>query len=220
MKKKFIILIVVLIIATGIVCGILFFGNGKTEAPETVEEDTWSLDYIDVIKCDTLDELKEYVKDKPMLVQDSDDPNFYSVGAIYLGDASVTTFQQTKEDGSFSRVDGMYEIELKDKSSDEVRTRISYFKAGVIELFDLENSISHSIYASEGYEIDEESPESYEALLNGEAEFGMTLLDEDNTVWVAEAYVDKKNVIKFSFSHIYDTEEYDLGDPHVALIEE
>ncbi len=211
--KKIVIVIVAIVLVLAIIAGVVLLALLKDDSSDKGKdkEDIDSAEeynYVDILKTDSLDELKKYVDDHYLYLQTSDSDTLYSMGNLRMEGQDVTLYFQTDENGDFVRVDGFYEVTLKEQTAEAVRNKWNDFCDAASDHFGLLFGVDYSVYAKEGYVITSRENDVCELVLNDGAVLGMGVKEEDLTYWNATACMKEDCIMRFEFFHSYDKEMY------------
>lgn len=214
------IIIVVFVILIVVLCAFFLLRNNKRNIQ--TEDTKKDITNIEILKLDSIADIESFVIERNIVLQTSDDKNLYSLGDVKIADRIVTLYFQTDDNGNIKRVDGNFSVELDKKDITTLQETWSEFCSTVAEFFDIEllnGDIAYNIYTLEGYEVNAYSEESFEKVLNGEANFGLSAIDVDGTYWNATASINKSGTLQFKFFHFYERGIYENGSENIVLFE-
>lgn len=215
--KIIIVIFVILIVA---LCAFFLLRNNKRNIQ--TEDTKKDITNIEILKLDSIADIESFVIERNIVLQKSDDKNLYSLGDVKIAERIVTLYFQTDDNENIKRVDGNFSVELDKKDITTLQDTWSEFCSTVAEFFDIEllsGDIAYNIYALEGYELNAYSEESFEKVLNGEANFGLSAIDVDGTYWNATASINKSGTLQFEFFHFYERGIYENGSENIVLFE-
>lgn len=220
MKKKLLIISIALVLLL-LIGALVFYFVTKDKNSEPISDEGYesaienTVNQLEFLKLDSFDEVKEKAYENQIYIQNSDDPTFFAIGELDIQDNPVSLYYKLNEDGSINRFDGSFSLKLDNATADGVEYEIWDFNQILVGLFDFYD-FKHCIYSSDSSLLSNDE-EAYNKLLNGEAEYRVTIIDKSNTYWCFSAKVTEKKQLDFEFFRCFDLSVYNDESPDIDL---
>lgn len=167
--------------------------------------------YIDLFKTDECTVLDALVKEKGLTATEEND-HYIRIDGLEISGKIVDAYF-TKSGDRIIAVNGEFpatEIAQEDSLEEKIgflQREITWVSAFLGEILDAE--IQHfSIFGADGFQIDPDDSESYQAVFDGTAKISITAKDQAGTLWKIESDVNYEGKIYFRYGHYFDAETY------------
>ncbi len=196
-----IICVVVAIIIAGVSFSIGYFLPKKnTTTQQKNNNDT------ELLRVKDLSGIEKYKTSDHIDILLSDDKKTCIIDDAQIFNHTANMYVEIKEDGKLSTVNCNYFVPLSSKDKDSVISALIELQDSVAEFFDVDNGVEFRIYSYEKGELDTNNDKTITAVLNGEAEYMVTVADFDNTYWGVRAFAsDDGQSLKVEINHILES---------------
>ncbi len=193
--------------------------TSEIEQGDYTEEHKNAAEKLKFLKLDDFDAVRKYADESEIYIMNSDSEITFGIGELYIKEIPVFITYMLNDESSINLLSGTFSVELNNNDLESLRDIIYYIDRVIFYLFG-EVEFEHSIFSSSGYLIDCYSDESYTELLNGEATYHVSVIDEKETYWKIKGSVTEQKNVVFSFLRSYDFRKYEDNSPNMDLRKE
>ncbi len=222
MKIKLIIILVavLIVVGAGITAGVILSGKNETEE-ETTEfaEESPDVSKIEIFRIDDISEMKDFVNNNELVLQESDEATLFAVGDIQIAGQSVDMFIQTNEEGSFLRTDGSCTVAAENLTVELLEEKLNTLSYIITALFGVTEDYEIKVYSTEGAMLHSTTSNPLEKVITENACCAFYVVDEDSSYWNVTVRAEKEALI-IEFFHSYQEGLYEFDDADLILNEE
>ncbi len=218
MKKpiNLIALIISILVAVGVIVGAVLLISNLKKDKTTEEPVVLSKTNFDLLRCTSIEEVKEYAENNKLSALVSDDGKMCVVDGVKVSDSKGNVVFQNDESDKLKYLsyNCTFTIE-KNKVEDLSKVTVGIANA-IREFFSIENDVQYYSYNSDGstYES-KDSPD--EGLLKGEAKLVFSAIDKDETYWSLSITRIKEKEFSIELFRSLEKDGYGNGTENINL---
>lgn len=220
MKKIILIVLSILLVAAIAVAAVFIFKPKKKETPpkqEVVQIKEGDIRNIySYLCCSTAKEIESYAKVYKLNLLPLDGA-YVSENLSYKNFNIEVFFRMNDKKVEDMSAYFTFKEEIPDNTSaDKVKGYVDEFVNVCSEFFGVEIFESdYGIYASEGYQLNNDEDETYKSLLKGKAAFAINAREE-NCIWLVKGRIEEKTLV-FDFLRSTDLKLYENVSPDITI---